>query len=78
MLKANCKTGQVLCLTAEVEKSVRKTKLSTYGNLYEVPIVFKGGDPAPPSDRATLLRLHPSHRPYLRYLPPCGRVSNFG
>ena len=29
---------------------------------------FKGGDPAPPSDRATLLRLHPSHQPYLRRL----------
>jgi len=25
-----------------------------------------------------LLRLHPSHRPYLRRLPPCGRVSDFG
>ena len=33
---------------------------------------FKGGDPAAPSDTATLLRLHPSHRFYLRQLPPCG------
>jgi len=33
---------------------------------------LKGGDPAPPSGRATLLRLHPSHRPYLRHLSPCG------
>jgi hypothetical protein len=40
--------------------------------------VFKGGDPAPPSDRATLLRLHPSHRPYLGHLPPFGWVSDFG
>ena len=32
--------------------------------------VLKGGDPAPPSDRATLLRLHPSHQPYLRHLSP--------
>ena len=31
---------------------------------------FKGGDPAPPSGRATLLRLHPSHRPCLRRLFP--------
>lgn len=31
---------------------------------------FKGGDPAPPSGRATLLRLHPSHQPHLRRLPP--------
>lgn len=33
---------------------------------------LKGGDPAPPSGRATLLRLHPSHQPYLRRLFPCG------
>ena len=30
----------------------------------------KGGDPAAGSPTATLLRLHPSHRPYLRRLPP--------
>lgn len=29
---------------------------------------LKGGDPAPPSGRATLLRLHPSHQPHLRRL----------
>ena len=33
---------------------------------------LKGGDPAAPSDTATLLRLHPSHWFYLRRLPPCG------
>jgi len=33
---------------------------------------LKGGDPAPPSGRATLLRLHPSHQPYLKHLSPCG------
>ena len=31
---------------------------------------LKGGDPAPPSDSATLLRLHPSHWSHLRRLPP--------
>ena len=31
---------------------------------------LKGGDPAAPSDTATLLRLHPSHWYYLRQLPP--------
>ena len=31
---------------------------------------LKGGDPAAPSDTATLLRLHPSHRSYLRQLLP--------
>src|SRR3954447_11598573 len=30
----------------------------------------KGGDPAAPSGTATLLRLHPSHEPHLRWLPP--------
>src|SRR5437762_1267955 len=30
----------------------------------------KGGDPAAASATATLLRLHPNHRPYLRRLPP--------
>ena len=33
-------------------------------------ITLKGGDPAAPSDTATLLRLHPSHWSYLRRLPP--------
>ena len=31
---------------------------------------LKGGDPAAPSDTATLLRLHPSHRIHLRQLSP--------
>ena len=35
---------------------------------------FKGGDPAPGSPRATLLRLHPNYQPYLGRLPPL-RVS---
>ncbi len=34
--------------------------------------LLKGGDPAARSRTATLLRLHPNHRPYLRHLPPCG------
>ena len=33
-------------------------------------ILQKGGDPAAPSDTATLLRLHANHRLYLRRLPP--------
>ena len=36
---------------------------------------LKGGDPAAPSDTATLLRLNPSHQFYLRQLPPL-RVSS--
>ena len=35
----------------------------------------KGGDPAAPSDTATLLRLHPSHRFRLRRLAP-SRVTS--
>ena len=40
-----------------------------------IGLTLKGGDPAAPSDTATLLRLHPSHRFYLRQLPPL-RVSS--
>ena len=38
-------------------------------------ILYKGGDPAAGSPTATLLRLHPNHRPYRRRLPPL-RVSS--
>ena len=33
-------------------------------------LLLKGGDPAAGSPTATLLRLHPNHRPYRRRLPP--------
>ena len=39
---------------------------------------LKGGDPAAPSDTATLLRLHPSHWSCLRRLAPCGCLTGFG
>ena len=39
---------------------------------------LKGGDPAAGSPTATLLRLHPNHRPYRRRLPPCGWLTGFG
>src|SRR6516225_47676 len=50
------------CLTAD------KRERST---LYAVKLE-KGGDPAAPSDTATLLRLHPSHESYRGDRPPCG------
>ena len=37
---------------------------------------LKGGDPAAPSDTATLLRLNPSHWFYLRQLPPIARLAH--
>src|SRR6218665_2174994 len=37
----------------------------------------KGGDPAAPSDTATLLRLHPSHEPCRGSRPPCGYANYF-
>ena len=37
---------------------------------------LKGGDPAAPSDTATLLRLHPSHQFYLRQLPPIAGLDH--
>ncbi len=39
-----------------------------------LPNLQKGGDPAAPSDTATLLRLHPSYQSLLKDLPPL-RVS---
>jgi hypothetical protein len=42
------------------------------GRLAESCHFSKGGDPAAPSDTATLLRLHPSHRPHRGKRPPCG------
>jgi hypothetical protein len=35
-------------------------------------LLFKGGDPAARSRTATLLRLHPSHRPHRGKRPPEG------
>src|ERR1700735_4409328 len=43
-------------------------------SLLRVLKLEKGGDPAAPSDTATLLRLHPSHESLLKDLPPL-RVS---
>jgi hypothetical protein len=37
-----------------------------------IAVFQKGGDPAAPSDTATLLRLHPSHEPCRGNRPPCG------
>ena len=42
------------------------------GRLNSRVISLKGGDPAAPSDTATLLRLHPRHEPYRGKRPPCG------
>ena len=36
---------------------------------FNLLLPLKGGDPAPGSPRATLLRLHPSYSPYLGSLP---------
>ena len=41
---------------------------------HHLVFLLKGGDPATGSPAATLLRLHPSHEPHRRTLPPC-RVS---
>jgi hypothetical protein len=50
----------------DIDRDGRDPKAST--NLQ------KGGDPAAPSDTATLLRLHPSYQSLLKDLPPL-RVS---
>ena len=48
----------------DLSKLVSESKKSF---MYFFPL--KGGDPAADSSTATLLRLHPSYRPYLRRLP---------
>jgi hypothetical protein len=50
----------------DIDRDGRNPKASTY--------LQKGGDPAAPSDTATLLRLHPSYQSLLKDLPPL-RVS---
>ena len=40
------------------------------GRSNEIAVFQKGGDPAAPSDTATLLRLHPSHEPRRGNRPP--------
>jgi hypothetical protein len=50
----------------DIDRYGRDPKVSTY--------LQKGGDPAAPSDTATLLRLHPSYQSLLKDLPPL-RVS---
>ena len=63
LLKTNKKETRVIpCIDWKLDKAL------------QLPYLFslKGGDPAAPSDTATLLRLHPSHRYCLRQLPPYG------
>ena len=40
-------------------------------------LLFKGGDPAARSRTATLLRLHPSHKPHRGKRPPEGETTYF-
>ena len=47
-----------------------RTKAGSLQVNSESGIFCKGGDPAAGSPTATLLRLHPNHRPYRRRLPP--------
>ena len=42
-----------------------------------IPDSEKGGDPAAPSDTATLLRLHPSHESHRGRRAPCGYATCF-
>ena len=56
----------------ETEQFLYRLKMDNRFISYCCQFSLKGGDPAAPSDTATLLRLHPSHWYYLRRLPPCG------
>ncbi len=55
----------------EIEYKFSKTLAQPSQTILRRPsLSLKGGDPAPPSGRATLLRLHPSHQPHLGRLSP--------
>ena len=49
-----------------------RSLVRTPGRAIGRPLVSKGGDPAAPSDTATLLRLHPSHESHRGNRPPEG------
>src|SRR5574343_685366 len=60
--KCGCLNFQRHCLT-----SVHCIQRTEHGDF---SVFQKGGDPAAPSDTATLLRLHPSHEPRRGNRPP--------
>ena len=62
----------VLKMNKKETKFLYRLKMDNRFISYCYQFSLKGGDPAAPSDTATLLRLHPSHWYYLRQLPPCG------
>ena len=55
-----------------ITNAVVKTTADKNGRKNLIAYFQKGGDPAAPSDTATLLRLHPSHEPRRGNRPPCG------
>ena len=73
-INAPISLGALLLKTNKKDLSFFSDRLRNWINVSAIVYLFslKGGDPAAPSDTATLLRLHPSHRYCLRQLPPCG------
>ena len=59
--------SQAFCLLLWLVPTTDKCGRSILNAVFQ-----KGGDPAAPSDTATLLRLHPSHEPRRGKRPPCG------
>jgi hypothetical protein len=62
----------VACPASSLSHTVCSTTADKCGRPNLSAIFQKGGDPAAPSDTATLLRLHPSHEPCRGNRPPCG------
>jgi hypothetical protein len=68
-------SNQVRALPPLLERKPTVVTLTENGQSPKrLPNLQKGGDPAAPSDTATLLRLHPSYQSLLKDLPPL-RVS---
>ena len=65
-----CRTCACSLYTAD--RCGRLRPRANHTGTHALSSILKGGDPAAPSDTATLLRLHPSHEPYRGKRPPCG------
>ncbi len=71
---SDCFSSPIRLSKTVLDRRIRDTHLPvSKGAGSARSLSIKGGDPAAGSPTATLLRLHPNHRPYLRPLPPSFR-----
>ena len=79
--KFDKKTKCIQTIFSQQKKEQIFSLCSLFSQLNRFPVIefsfsLKGGDPAAPSDTATLLWLHPSRWFYLRQLPPFAGLAH--